>query len=103
LYDGLEKGIAILNVNIPSSDDPTTPIKITSQSCQKYYTFTLPGNRDFSQGYRFVDEISVDQECLEETSDIRALIVDKVVSITPLTWNLTAQCKWNISIKKIRY
>jgi len=93
---GLEKAIAVLNVNIPFNANLMTPIKITTQSRQKYYSFVQFGKRGFSQENQHVNKILINQDTLEESSDIKALVVDKAVSITPLTWDLTARCNWNL-------
>lgn len=100
LKEGLPYEVAILNINIPSTATTDTPIRLTSQSRQNYFVFKKPGERDFSQGYKLKVELKIDEETLEETSDIQAVVYDKVVSVTPIVWNLTAQTDWGQEYKQ---
>jgi 5'-nucleotidase len=53
-----------------------------------------PPQRSFSQGCDLEIELVVDRDTLEKSSDIQAVTFDKVVSVTPLVWNLTANTEW---------
>jgi 5'-nucleotidase len=91
LRDGLPRRTALLNVNIPRTAKPDTEIRITHQSRQNYFVFRKPEPRDFSKSFRLRVETEVDYETLESDSDIKAFVVDRVVSVTPLTWDLTTK------------
>lgn len=94
LDEGLPPGIDVINVNIPSSATAATPIRVTRQSMQEYFVYKKPGKRDFSKGFVPPIEVKVDYGSLEEDSDIKALVIDRVVSVTPLVQNLTSSVKW---------
>ena len=94
LNEGLPKEIGVLNVNIPITATPETPIRKTRQSMQDYFVFKKPSNRDFSKGFRLQTEVKIDEASLEPDSDIKACILDRVVSVTPLTQDITARIKW---------
>jgi 5'-nucleotidase len=94
LSDGLPKPITVLNVNIPTSATTETPIRKTRQSMQDYFVFKRPGKRDFSKAFRLQTEVLIDQATLEPDSDIKACIIDRVISVTPLTQDLTARIEW---------
>jgi len=94
LREGIHPKIAVLNVNIPSSATIKTPMRTTTQSRQNYFTFIKPSVRDFSTGYEFKDEIRINKDGLEKSSDIQAVICDRVISVTPLTWDLSLQNIW---------
>lgn len=90
LKDGLPPKVAVLNLNIPANATTNTKIRLTTQSRQNYFVFKNPEKRDLSKGYKLKLELFVDEKILEKSSDIQAIVYDKVVSITPLTWDLTA-------------
>ncbi len=94
LYEGLSPKVAVLNLNIPASATPETPIRLTTQSRQNYFVFKTPDKRDFSKGYKLKVDLIIDKENLEQSSDIQAIVYDKVVSVTPLTWDLTSEIGW---------
>lgn len=83
-------GIDILKVDIPQDATPDTPWRVTRVSRQRYFESRVvddpeEGRPNFT-GY----ERQVDFDTLEPDSDIHALLVDRVVSISPLTIDLTA-------------
>lgn len=99
LKEGLPPEIGALNVNIPATANLQTPIRKTVQSRQNYFEFTKPEKRDFAKGYRLRVELRINNETLEKNSDIQAIVYDKVVSVTPLGWNLTANTTWGNEFK----
>lgn len=94
LKEGLSEKVAVLNLNIPASATLETPIRLTTQSRQNYFVFKNPDKRDFLKGYKLKLDLIIDKENLEPTSDIQAIVYDKVVSVTPLTWDLTTEIGW---------
>ena len=74
----------LLNLNIPSSATRQTPWRVTTASAQAYFQSLVKDGRFV--GY----DVKVDRETLEPDSDIYAVLVDRVVSVTPLTYDLTA-------------
>lgn len=91
---GLPQKVAALNINVPSDATPNTPIRLTTQSRQNYFVFKKPEARDFSKGYRLKVQLEIDEKTLEKTSDIQAIVYDRVVSVTPLLWDLTGSLDW---------
>lgn len=85
LQQPLPAGVSLLNVNIPRAATRRTPVRVTRASHQSYF-HSLVNNGRFT-GY----DVKVDREALEPDSDIYALVVDRVVSVTPLTFDLTAR------------
>ncbi len=75
----------LLNVNVPSAATRKTPWHVTRASRQAYFQSVV--NRGRFVGY----DVHVDLETLESDSDIRAVLVDHVVSATLLTDDLTAR------------
>src|SRR6476620_8811933 len=95
LADGLPSDVAVLNVNIPRDATPNTEIRRTVQSRQPYYVHSLPeGARVPTDPLRLQIAATVDADQLEVNSDIRAIVCDGVVSVTPLSWSMTAHTDW---------
>jgi 5'-nucleotidase len=88
LKNGLPKGVDILNLNLPSDARTSTQCRWTCVSRNPYFRSkvieTPRGKR--IHGY----EANLDREKPEPNSDVRAVVLDRVVSISPLTFDLTA-------------
>lgn len=95
LKEGFPKQACILNVNLPSQISATTEIRLTRQSRQNYSVFTKPGSRDFTQRYVLSSHMDVDINKTEKDSDIFAIYFDQVISLTPLTWDLSVPIDWD--------
>lgn len=95
LEEGLAPDTALINVNIPNTANERTEMRVTRQSKQDYFIFERPGPRDFSKPLRLKTKIHVDMDSLELDSDIQAFAYDRVISVTPVSWDLTAASAWN--------
>lgn len=89
LLEGFPADVSVLNVNVPESANVETSMRITRLSRQPYYRPVHPGRRDWDVPITLDFDIDVDWPSLEADSDIRALSVEKVVSVTPLHWDLS--------------
>lgn len=90
LAAGLPADVAVLNINVPEGASESTTVRQTIQSRQQYYVYARPGPRDFSRNLLLEAEIEVDPTTLEPGSDIKALALDKCVSVTPLRWSMAS-------------
>lgn len=81
----LPPGAPLLNVNVPRGATRSTPWRVTSLSHQAYFRSMVTNGRFV--GY----DVQIDRERLERNSDIYALLVDHIVSVTPLTYDMTAR------------
>jgi 5'-nucleotidase len=92
---GLPDGVSVLNLNVPRGATTRTELRRTVQSQQPYYVRRGPGSaRPLDQPYQFPVEVVVDRDRLEPGTDIHAIVCDQVASVTPLTWQMTAQTDW---------
>jgi 5'-nucleotidase len=91
LQQGLPDGARLLNVAVPATATLTTALRMTRQSHQNYYNERTPQPRDITTAYRFFASTGYDLAALELDSDIYAFAVDRVVSVTALTLDLTAR------------
>lgn len=88
LRSKLPNGVHVVNLNVPSHASRRTPWRITRASAQSYFHDVV--NKGRFEGY----DVKVDLETLEPDSDIQAVFVDHVVSVTPLTFDLTARVEF---------
>lgn len=92
----LPERVPVLNVNVPSGATTDTPWRLTRASHQAYF-------RSLVNNGRFVGyDVRVDRESLEADSDIYAVLVDRVVSVTPLTYDLTARVDFDALDRALR-
>lgn len=87
----LPEGVDLLNVNVPQSAGLDTPWRITRVARQAYFESRVADTSE-EDGLHFSGyERRIDQSQLEPDSDIWALVKDSVVSISPLSIDLTAR------------
>lgn len=96
LINGLPKKVSILNINVPDEATNSTEIRITKQSNLNYGVFVKPEIRDFDKGYRLKSKFNVDINKTEKNSDMYAFYSDKVITVTPLTWDLSINADWKL-------
>ena len=90
LDHGMPEGVDILKIDVPSDAQLDTPWRTTRISRQQY--FVNPVIID-EQGQKQLSRYAVyiDFDSLEPDSDVHALAVDRVISVTPMTTDLTAK------------
>ena len=89
LSAGRTHDVDVLNINVPRDATADTPWRLTSLSRCRYYE-PLPPDRSTGRlrpRYQVVSNVAR----LEWDSDIRAMLVDRVVSVTPLSLDLTSR------------
>lgn len=87
----LADDVDLLKIDVPDTATPATPWRVTRVSRQRYFEI-LPSERQSLKdegplGYR----IHVDEAALERDSDIYALLYDRVVSVAPLSVDLSSR------------
>ncbi|MDP2813577.1 MAG: 5'/3'-nucleotidase SurE [Erysipelotrichaceae bacterium] len=93
---GFPEGVSILNINVPEGATPSTEVRFTKQSRHNYSIFIKPEPRDFDKSFRLKSQIDLNIDDVNRDSDIFAIVCDKVISITPLTWNLSLNIETNL-------
>jgi 5'-nucleotidase len=91
LDGGLPAGVDILKIEVPSDATPETPWRIARVSRQRYYVPLPSGRRSLGEQKGISYTRVINWDTLEADSDVRALAVDRVVSVAPLTIDLTAR------------
>ena len=87
----LPADVSVLKIDVPSDATPDTPWEITRLSRQRYYEPTAPLRRSWDVpgrvGYRLAGDPSED----DIDTDVYAVRVKHVVSVTPLSLDLTSR------------
>lgn len=83
--------VDILKVEVPKDATPETPWRLTRVSRQRYHHPTKGSRRSLAERCPLGYEAQVDLDTLEPDSDIHAVVVDKVVSVSPLSLDLTSR------------
>jgi 5'-nucleotidase len=83
--------VDILKLDVPAGATIETPWRITRQSRQYYYEPVKPERVSFDDPVPFRYRIQFDRGTLEGDSDIHALQIDRVVTVTPLSIDLTSR------------
>ncbi len=89
LANGLPPGVDLLKIDIPDSATPATPWRWTRISRRRYFWPVAP-DRKPGQPAPMGFVLRADPAELEPDSDVRAVILDGVVSITPVSIDMTA-------------
>jgi len=92
--------VDVFSVNVPSDATLHTPWRLTRLSHHRYF-ISLPPDRANGQGrpgYKLIEDIRQ----TEPDSDIWALKVDRIVSATPLSLDLTSRVDFGIIYRQLR-
>ena len=99
---GLPPGVDLLKIDVPQSATTQTPWRWTRVSRQRYFYPVKPHRRRPIDPGPMGFEIRIDLDTLEPDSDIHAVAVDSVVSVTPLTLDMTARVEARMLDKWIK-
>lgn len=91
LERGMPRGVDVVNINVPAHAGESTPWRWTRVSRHSYFRSKVAETR---RGKRFTGyELNVDSDSVERDSDIQAFLYEHVVSVSPLTIDLTARVR----------
>ena len=76
---------------MPSDATPETAWRVTRLSRQRYWRSLPSGRRHLSEKRRLDYDVVVDRATLEPDSDVYAIAVARLVSVTPLSLDLTSR------------
>ena len=86
--------VDVLKIDVPADATPATPWRVTRQSRQSYYRLFRPEQARVNGSNEWVHldyDVIIDWDTLEPDSDIAAFARDRVISVTPLSHDLTAR------------
>lgn len=82
--------VDVLKVDVPAIATPETPWVVTRQSRQRY--FEVVSEIDHETGLERIGyEGRVNEETVESDSDLKAVLLDNLVSVTPISLDLTSR------------
>jgi 5'-nucleotidase len=90
--------VDVLKVDVPSNATPETPWSLTRHSRDRYYFPVAARRKVLSDQGPVGYEIRYDAEQLQPDSDIYAVLVDRKVSVTPISIDMTSR----IDFSKLR-
>jgi 5'-nucleotidase len=88
---GMPFSAPILNINVPEITEDSDYFEYTFQSNLEMFDFKNPPKRDFIKPFLLPSVKRTSFKKAEKGSDIYAVCVDNVISVTPLECNLTAK------------
>jgi 5'-nucleotidase len=83
--------VDVLKIDVPADATADTAWRITRVSRHTYFTPIPPQRDDLAQPARIDYEVIPHPERTEPDSDIYALAVDRVISVAPLSYDLTSR------------
>lgn len=82
--------VDVLKVDVPADATPETPWLVTRQSRQRYFEVT--SEFDPQTGTENVSYYTkVNEATVEKDSDLKTVLLDKLVSVTPISLDLTSR------------
>lgn len=89
VYEKKNEAYRFLNINIPAGDINIKEYRMTFVENQNYYVLHRPPKRDRTKPYCLRFSIEVDEENLHKGSDIQTVCQDGIISVTPITMDMT--------------
>jgi 5'-nucleotidase len=83
--------VDILKLEVPDNADEHTPWEITRLSRQPYYHMSLTPRSDWGKPTSIEYDVIRDGSNVEANTDNRAILVDRVVAVTPVSIDLTSR------------
>lgn len=89
------RDVDVLKIDVPTCATEGTPWRLTRLSPHSYYGIDLPGGSPASLlgDYRITKGVAENEP---SDTDVHALAVDKVVSVTPLSLDLTSRERFSV-------
>jgi 5'-nucleotidase len=87
----LPPDVRVLKVDVPKYASKDTPWKVTRLSMQRYFEPVPPQRNSWEEPGRVGYRLAQARDIAPENSDVYALIVEQVVSVTPLSLDLTSR------------
>jgi 5'-nucleotidase len=89
LSEGMPQDVDVLSINIPASSTPISPWRLTRLSRDRYFLPVPPdrANGEGRPGYHVIENLTG----AEPGTDIHAVMVDRSISVTPLSLDLTSR------------
>ncbi|HEX7395296.1 MAG TPA: 5'/3'-nucleotidase SurE [Anaerolineaceae bacterium] len=97
-----EQDVAVLKVDVPFQATPDTPWRITRQSLHRYYRASVDPRGSFEENASIKVRVDVKPGETPEDTDVHTLLFDHVVSVTPISLDMTARVDLSQFEKRLR-
>ena len=97
-----EKDVALLKVDVPYQATPDTPWRITRQSLHRYYRASVDPRGSFEENASIKVRVDVKPGETPEDTDVHTLLFDHIVSVTPISLDMTARVDLSEFEKRLR-
>jgi 5'-nucleotidase len=91
LRQAMPDDVHVLNVVVPDDATPATPVRITRLARQPYFNTVVEAPTAASRIGDVRFGVMIDPLRLEPDTDIHAIVSDRIVSVTPLSLDLTSR------------
>ncbi|NPV55473.1 MAG: 5'/3'-nucleotidase SurE [Anaerolineae bacterium] len=98
----LPSDVHLLKVDVPHDATPATPWRITRLASHRYYTAIATPRQSWDQPGAIYGQRVVDLQALEKDSDIYALAIDRQVSVTPLSLDMTSRVDFDALCRQMQ-
>ncbi|RLF83085.1 5'/3'-nucleotidase SurE [Thermococci archaeon] len=95
LSNGMPKGVDMLNINAPYDAHENTPIELTKLAKRMYMASVEERIDPKGNPYYWIVGTQCPKDTLEPGTDMYALKVERKVSVTPITLNMTAKANFS--------
>lgn len=83
--------VDVLKIDIPCDANPQTDWLVTRLSRHPYYVPVAPRRKSLEDATPMGFDIVLDEDAVESGTDVHAMAIDRVVSVTPLSIDLTSR------------
>jgi 5'-nucleotidase len=83
--------VQILKVDVPDDADPQTGWRVTRMGQHRYYLPTVHRSGSWEEKGEISVEVGLDLDVISRDSDIYTLAVDRMVSVTPISLDMTSR------------
>lgn len=92
LNQPLPDDLNLMNLVIPHDATLNTPVRITRQSKKRYFIpYSKRDSQTWDENSKLAGFTTVAEDDIDPGTDVHAMVVDKVVSVTPLSLDMTAR------------
>lgn len=92
LNQTLPDDLNLMNLVIPHDATLNTPVRITRQSKKRYFIpYSKRDSQTWDENSKLAGFTTVAEKDIDPGTDVHAMVVDKVVSVTPLSLDMTAR------------
>jgi 5'-nucleotidase len=91
LERGMPDDVEVLKIEVPADATPETPWEVNRLSRTRFYQAVSPERTSWDQPVKLGYRIADDWDQTSEGTDVHALCIKRVVSVTPLSLDMTSR------------